>query len=391
MTGDKLINNLIMKIAFVTIDDASNILSWSGLSYYISKSLKDGGNSINYIGNLNRDFSAVNFVKRIFYSKVMHQKFPLERTVATSKDYAKEVAKRLAKTDHELVFSPGTLPIAYLKTDVPKVIYTDATFACMLGYYDSFNNLSSDTIRQGHKLEQQALDSCALAIYSSDWAANSAIKFYGADASKVKVVPFGANFNVHHSEEDVNGFIHSRDKKKLKILFNGVDWKRKGGDLVLSTVKEMRRQGVDVELNIVGIRKLPFSNLPEYVKYHGFLNKSLPAEKEKLESVYRNCHFLFLPSKAEAFGCVFCEAGLFGMPSITRKTGGLETVVSDGVNGFKLDMDANINDYASLILDHFLDYDKYIQLALSSYNQYRTRLNWKTAGESLSKYINAIK
>jgi len=390
MPGEDSINNSNMKIAYVTIDDASNVLSWSGLSYYISKSLKDGGNSINYIGNLNRDFSAVNFIKKIFYSKIMHQKFHLERTIATSKDYSKEVARRLTKTDHELVFSPGTIPIAYLETDAPKVIYTDATFACMLGYYDSLNNLSSDTIRQGHKVEQQALESCALAIYSSDWAADSAIKFYGIDASKVKVVPFGANFDVHHTEEQVNGFIHSRDKNKLKILFNGVDWKRKGGDLVLSTVKEMRRQGVDVELHIVGIRKLPFLNIPDYVKYHGFLNKSVPAEKQKLESVYESCHFLFLPSTAEAFGCVFCEAGLFGMPSITRKTGGLETAVTDGINGFKLKMDANMNDYASLILDHFLDYDKYIQLAKSSYNEYNTRLNWKTAGESLSKYIHAI-
>lgn len=379
-----------MKIAFITTDDASNILSWSGLSYYISKSLQGGGNSIEYIGNLSRNFSAINFVKRVYYSKILHKKFPLERTVASAKDYSREVAKRLTKIDHDCVFSPGTIPIAYLNTDVPKVIYTDATFACMLDYYDIFKNLSSDTIRQGHKLEKQALDSCALAVYSSEWAAQSAIQFYGTDASKVKVVPFGANFDVHYSGDEVNDFIHSRGKNKLKILFNGVDWKRKSGDLVLATVKEMKRRGIDVELHIVGIRKMPFTNLPEYVKYHGFLNKSVPKQKALLVSLYQTCHFLFLPSKAEAFGCVFCEAGMFGMPSLTRKTGGVTSAVTNGKNGFTLDMNADMNEYANLISSYFLDYDKYIELAVSSYNEYHTKLNWTSAGESLSKLIHEI-
>jgi glycosyltransferase involved in cell wall biosynthesis len=273
---------------------------------------------------------------------------------------------------------------------LPKVFYTDATFAGMLGYYPAFNNLSSETIRQGHKLEKQALDSCTLAVYSSDWAAQSAIKFYGTDPSKVKVVPFGANFDVHHSKDEVEAFIGSRDKNKLKILFNGVDWVRKGGDLVFSTVKELKRRGIDVELHIVGIRKMPFSVLPDYVRFHGFLNKSLPKQKELLQNLYTSCHFLFLPSKAEAFGCVFCEAALYGMPSITRKTGGLTTAINEGENGFALDYHADLNNYADVISENFLDYDKYIALAKSSYREYSTRLNWKTAGETLSGYLKNI-
>jgi len=379
-----------MKIAFVTTDNASNILSWSGLSYYISKSLRDGGNTVEYIGELKREFNALNFVKSAYYTRVLHKKFPLERTIKTSKNYARVVGKRLAKTDCDLVFCPGTIPIAYLKTDLPKVFYTDATFAGMLGYYSAFNNLSAETIRQGHKLEKQALESCTLAIYSSDWAAQSAIKFYGTDPSKVKVVPFGANFDVHYTREEVEGFINSRSRNKLKLLFNGVDWGRKGGDLVFSTVKELKRRGIDVELHIVGIRKMPIAELPEYVKFHGFLNKSVPSQNDLLQSLYSSCHFLFLPSKAEAFGCVFCEAALYGMPSITRRTGGLTTAIAEGKNGFTLEYNADMNEYADVITENFIDYNKYLDLARSSYTEYSTRLNWKTAGESLTKFINAI-
>lgn len=379
-----------MNIAFVTTDNAKSILSWSGLSYYISKSLEIGGNRIKYIGDLERHFTPINFLKSVFYAKILHQKFPIDRTIAAAMSYSKSVAKSLLNSEYDCIFSPGTIPIAYLNSKVPKVIYTDATFACMLNYYETFDNLSSDTIRQGHQLEKQALESCALAVYSSEWAAQSAIRDYGIDPSKVKVVPFGANWDVHYTQDEVHGFIDGRGRSKLKLLFNGVDWKRKGGDLVLSTVKEIKRRGINVELHIVGIRALPVTNLPDYVVYHGFLNKSIPKQKAKLENLYKNSHFLFLPSIAEAFGCVFCEASLFGMPSVSRKTGGLTSAVIEGKNGFTLGSHATENDYADLICDNFNDYDQYVSLALSSYNEYITRLNWKTAGESLSKLIKEI-
>ncbi|MEJ7766819.1 MAG: glycosyltransferase family 4 protein, partial [Chitinophagaceae bacterium] len=290
----------------------------------------------------------------------------------------------------DCVFSPGSIPVAYLKTSLPKVMYMDATFDCMLDYYEPSSDLSSDIIRQGHELEKQALDSCALAIFSSDWAAQSAINYYGTSPSKVKVVPFGANFDVVNSEPQVKDIINIRDKHTLKILFNGVDWLRKGGDVVLSTVDELIKRGLQVELHVAGLHSIPISNIPHFVINHGYLKKGIPEEKEALENLYNTCHFLFLPSRAEAFGCVFCEASLFGMPSISRKTGGVPTSIINGKNGFALDQSAGVNDYADLICDLFLDKDKYTALAESSYEEYKNRLNWKTAGESLTQLMEQL-
>lgn len=245
-------------------------------------------------------------------------------------------------------------------------------------------------IRQGHEIEKQALESSALAVYSSDWAAESAIQYYGISPSKVKVVPFGANFNEEYSESEVKDFIAKRDDKTLKILFNGVNYVRKGGDLVVAAVKELQNRGLKVELHLAGLKELPFDNVPDFVVNHGFLKKAIPAERTILEDLYKTSHFLFLPSIAEAFGCVFCEASSFGMPSISRKTGGVPTAIHDGVNGFTLDNSASINDYADLIYKNFTDKDKYNSLAMSSYQEYKSRLNWNVAGESITTLINEL-
>ncbi len=379
-----------MNIAFVTTYDARNILNWSGLGYHISKSLEQSGNRIQYIGNLHHTVTPINFLKKVIYPRILKQDFPAERTIANARGYAKEVAGCLSGKEYDCVFSPGSIPIAYLETSKPKIIYTDATFASMLGYYQFFNNLSADIIRQGHELEKQALDSCSLAVYSSDWAARSAINDYGIDPSKVKVAPFGANLNVHYTKEEITSLIHERGRSTLRILFNGVDWKRKGGDLVFDTVEEITKRGVAVELHLVGIKDLPVKNLPAHVIDHGFLNKSLPGENIILENLFRKCHFLFVPSEAEAFGIVFCEASSFGMPSLSRKTGGITTAIKDGKNGFTLDVNAGVKEYADLILNNFTDPEKYAALALSSYNEYETRLNWNTTGNLITRYISEL-
>lgn len=379
-----------MNIAFVSTYNARDVSNWSGLGYYISKSLEESGNNLQYIGGITGKATPLNFLKKAYFSKIKSKKFFYERTVAMAKQYADIVAARLSNDKSEYVFSPGSIPIAFLKTDRPKIFFTDATFACWLDYYIPSSNLSQDIIRQGHEIEKQALDSCALAVYSSEWAAQSAIQFYGAHPSKVKVLPFGANFSKIISETEVRDFIFKRDKHKLKVLFNGIDYIRKGGALVLSAVTKLRERGVDVELHFVGLAVLPFDNVPDFIINHGYLKKAIPEENALLENLYQTSHFLFLPSKAEAFGCVFCEASAFGMPSISRKTGGITSAITDGLNGFTLDASASADDYADLIYSYFIDKEKYNQLALSSYFEYKKRLNWKSTGGSLTGLIKQL-
>jgi len=380
----------MVKIAFVTTFDGADILNWSGLSYYMSKSLATDQSSLSYVGNLKRVVSWVDSIKKIKCRLFSDKDFVLDRTIAVSRHYSQQVQKRIGDSHYDCILSPGSIPVAYLNTKTPKIIYTDATFASMLDYYGGFSNLSSETIRQGHAIEKQALLNCDLAIYSSDWAAQSAINDYGANPEKVKVIPFGANLDLNVSQSEVETTIVARSTDKVRILFNGVDWERKGGSLVLLAAEKIRQSGVDIELHIVGARNLDKTTLPSYVVYHGFLNKSVAAEMQTLQRLYQDCHFLFVPSNAEAYGLVFCEANAYGMPAFAKDTGGISTIISNGKNGFALAGAEDVNVYTDLMCRYFLDREEYIKLALSSYREYQTRLNWKVAGDALQEQIRWI-
>jgi glycosyltransferase involved in cell wall biosynthesis len=98
-----------------------------------------------------------------------------------------------------------------------------------------------------------------------------------------------------------------------------------------------------------------------------------------ITQLLHDSHFLFVPSRAEAFGIVFCEANAYGLPCLTSYVGGISTIVKDNINGMTFALDAPVARYCDYILDLMRDYSRYEALALSSFNEYQTRLNWNSA------------
>ena len=83
-----------------------------------------------------------------------------------------------------------------------------------------------------------------------------------------------------------------------------------------------------------------------------------------------------MPSRFEAFGFVFCEAAAYGVPPISRITGGVGEIIRDGVNGIGLPADASAADFAERIVALFRDHEAYARTANAARADFETRLNW---------------
>jgi hypothetical protein len=59
------------------------------------------------------------------------------------------------------------------------------------------------------------------------------------------VIPWGANFECNRTLDDIHTTIKAKSKRPCKLLFIGVDWVRKGGDIALRVVKELNENGLD--------------------------------------------------------------------------------------------------------------------------------------------------
>lgn len=218
-------------------------------------------------------------------------------------------------------------------------------------------------------------DECQAINFLFQWAARHAIEFYGINKNKIKVVPFGANLEITHTLEDIKKIIQARPRHCIKLLFIGKQWYRKGGDIVLEIAKELHATGHAVELTLVGGGVPNDVKLPPYVKNLSMISKKLPGGCELLHQLYQQHHFLFMPSRAEAFGIVFCEANAYGMPCITSNVGGIPEVVIDNMNGKNFSLGTTAREYCDYIVNLTHNYHAYEALALSSFNEYQNRLN----------------
>lgn len=367
------------KIAYVTTYDARNVNHWSGIGYYIAKAFMDKAMTVEFIGPLTK-YVSLNFkLKEMIGGVIFDKRYISDREPIILEHYAQQVAEKLTRINPDIVFSPGTIPISHLECRQPVVFWADATFAGMLDFYPAFSNLSKHTIANGNKMEQSALSRCSLAIYASDWAAETAIENYQVTASKVKVVPFGANIECNRNLEDVKDIVLARPHDRCKLLFIGVDWYRKGGDIALNVAKELNDQGLKTELHVVGCEPEIGEPVPEFLASHGFLSKSHREGRDRINRLLAESHFLILPSRAECFGIVFCEASSFGVPSLATNVGGIPTAVKEGFNGKTFSIDTSVQDYCTYISYLMSDYSRYQQLALSSFGEYETRLNWNAS------------
>jgi len=377
-----------MKISYVTVYDAKDLHQWSGLGYYLAKELEQQGAEMDYIGNLRARRSLPQLLKKIIY-RLKGQQFFFEREPSIGRQYAQQIASRV-KPGTDIIFAPGTIPIAFLESDKPKVFYGDACFAGMIGFYDSFSHMCGETIAHGNYIEQTALASADLVLYASDWAAATAIANYTVDPRKVRVVPFGANIESDRSLQKIKELVSLRSKKECRLVFIGVDWERKRGGLAVAVAQALNDRGLPTTLHVMGIEKIPLDPLPGFVINHGFISKSTREGRDTIDELMSTSHFFILPTKAECYGLVFCEACSYGLPPIATNVGGIPTIIKEDVNGKMFPLSEGAAGYADYILSVFNDRARYEQLAYSSFNEYEQRLNWTTAGTTIMNLLREL-
>ena len=324
------------------------------------------------------------FGPKVLFHRFRGQTYRPDREPLLLKSLASQIARQVEAGRPDCVFSPASSALSFLDIDVPKVFCADATFANVIDAYREYSGCTDDYVRQAHAQEARALETCAAAIYPSHFAAMSAVEHYGADPDKVHILPFGANIDVP-PRHAVEAAIAQRTLEPMRILFNGRDWTRKGGDIVLQACEIAHRQGVRLRLDLVGPDTTP--PLPSFATLHGMLRKSHPGQRRRFERLLAESDLLFMPSRAENYGIALCEAAAYGIPSLSSAVGGIPTIVQADISGYALPAGSPPEAYAAVIRDCAADLERYRTLCHSSRRHYEQQLSWERFGDGLMRIL----
>lgn len=377
-----------LKIAFLTaltLQDKRS--SWRITNRYMAHVLEKYCGDITYIDPID--------IKELYIGKLLNKGaqvlfkkgFMYYHSIYIAKRYAKILEQKLAGQSFDLIFGPScATEVAYLETDIPIVLTEDANVASLLNYYAQFSNLLKRSYYEANLLEGLGLKRASLALYPSEWGSRSARENYHVAPEKVYTVPYGTNIENPPPIEVVQ---RRKKSDRCKLFFIGVDWERKGGAIAFETLLKLEELGIQAELTICGCVP-PSQFTHERLRVIPFLDKKIESQRKEMESLFETSDFLFLPTRGEAYGMVFCEASSFGLPSMTTNTGGVSGAVTEGVNGFMLPLEAGGAEYAALIARVYRDDRLYADLVRSSRAAFEEKLNWDAWGKTVTGLIHEM-
>lgn len=335
-----------MKIGFAARYDPRDKQTWSGTAYYTYQQLKKYGEVEIFQFPLPKLLQEWLTMQKSINRRWFGKQTSVEFLSAYARHFSRRLSVALKENPVDILFvSASSQMIAEVKTDIPIVYMTDATFQQLQGYYKSFSNLPGYNIRQGIGLDKKAFQKAAHCMLASDWCKQSAIHDYGMADEKITVVPCGANLD----HVPAAGGITVSKHDNCRLLFLGVDWERKGGVIALEAFRLLKKEFASATMRIIGCVP-PVEIMPEEgIEVIPFLDKNKAEEMQRLHQILLDTDFLILPTRAECAGIVFCEASAYGIPSISSNTGGVSTYVRDGINGYALPFTARAEDYAMCV------------------------------------------
>ena len=370
-----------VKIGFVCKTNPANKQLASGSPYYAFKQFEKMGYDVIWIPYYT-PWYALLYVKivRLFFKLKKKDCYP-EFTPWVGRQNAKTINQDIVDNVDVLFRYFGAPCMSGKKFDKPSIYFKDGLVHCLLDYY--FLNLSDWSKRKADELEYKAVNNADTLVFSSDWCATDAIEHYQQPSEKVHVVEFGANIN----EQDIIPH-NNEDFSTLHLVFLGVKWKRKGGDIAVETVQELNNRGVKTVLHIVGIRELDDDvKKRPYIDYVGYLSKDKEHDKQKLKDLFSISHAMLLPTIADCSPISFAEASANGLPVFTHHTGGIPNYIENGKNGYMLPIGSNGVDFAKVIQD-CLQNKRFVYMSSECRRIYKEKLNWNVWGRKMSGIID---
>lgn len=226
-----------------------------------------------------------------------------------------------------------TIPVLEICEDVkvknPYFTYQDMTYHAGLvvkewkkKYSFIYQAAGNDVLSEGeiHRRERRQHDEyrhASAVFFMSRWVKDIMSDFH-PDVSH-KMIHIGGGTNIDVNKIDLS------QKKGNKFLFIGRDFERKAGDLVIEAFKILKAQYMpNAELHMAGCQ--PLKNVDGIV-YYGDVNY------DKVSELLNKCDVFCMPSRFEAYGLVFVESLIYGLPCIGRRFFEMPHFIEEGKEG----------------------------------------------------------
>ena len=230
-------------------------------------------------------------------------------------------------------------------------------------------------------------------IVNSNYMKNEIQRLFGLPFDKINVIPNGINLSNFTGIERDYDFRrqYAMDNEKI-ILYVGRLVYEKGVQHLIAAMPKILSNYNDAKLIIAGRGgmmdelRAEASNLGlnDKIYFTGYLNS------KQVQKMYKCADVAVFPSTYEPFGIVALEAMLAGVPTVVSDVGGLDEIVTHGVDGMK-SYAGNANSIADSVTALLYDHQLATNVSKKAKQKVKDQFNWeKIAQDTHFAYEKAI-
>jgi len=189
-----------MRLAVLAASDPMKMSTWSGTPYFMTKALRQRFPDLVTVRTPRPIW--LQYMRRVaLRASAGRIDIFWNRTLARWN--ANHIASRLKAAKIDVVVCIGNASLsAYLAQQLPTIHVSDATVPLMRDYYAEFSRLPRVLANSAWQLDSTSVLRARACLYSTQWAAHSAVRDYGADPSRIHVIPWGANMEEREATSD---------------------------------------------------------------------------------------------------------------------------------------------------------------------------------------------
>lgn len=255
--------------------------------------------------------------------------------------------------------------------DIPYGMYLDFTMAAARREWPPWAAFRSDAeCQRWIEYEREAYARATVLFTMGANARDSLISDYGMSADKVVVVGSGGNYRRPYEGPKTFG--------SKQILFQGSEFERKGGDVLLAAFADVRRVHPAARLVIVGTERDVAQPGVECLGY--------VTSRDAMERLFLESDLVVAPARCDPFTAFVIEGFNYGVPCVVTRASGVSEAVSDGANGVVVDGNdpAAIAAAATPLLE---DTAALVRMSHSARALVRSRLNWDAIAATMSVHL----
>jgi glycosyltransferase involved in cell wall biosynthesis len=239
---------------------------------------------------------------------------------------ADEVSTRCL-TSASLDFFHGFTPWILTSPPRPYVAWSDCTFHDYIRIYHRPELFNREDLERIQQKEAQWLRNAHYVAFSNDWAASRAMESYGLRASCVRTVG---------TVGEIDTPVVNEYSGQKNFVFVSTNFEAKGGPVVLSALRDVRKRHPDASLTIVGARPKRAVAI-DNTTCTGFLRKERPEERARFRAILAGARALVHPTSSDICPLIIVEAGYFGCPAISVRKSAIPGLIEHEVSGLLLD------------------------------------------------------